>query len=345
MRTDFNSDNGVYALRTTWNDTGCANPGDIKYYQQMYYTVRAVNTAGMVSQTSRTVGKWTRTFEEGVSTFSLPLEPLDTVLNNADFYLNDMNARYIKWMNPSTNVWMKHGDGDVNDADLDVGSGYEVAFDLETDYTFCGMPASMIKWDNGSFTGYDWNSDARSLSASFDPGTGDITLNWDRPAGMSVGVDFYNIYYSNTRDGFWGILGIDYQILSGGAVFVGTETAVHANAALPGTHLYYMIVPTLLNGRQIGASSYSIGVWTEEYNIGYDTMGIPLVLSTDETADWWCDNINDVVGINYLFNSTTGAWGWHSQRMPQGAFDPILVMAEGYQVSTSSSTKYSFVGI
>jgi hypothetical protein len=75
-------------------------------------------------------------------------------------------------------------------------------------------------------------------------------------------------------------------------------------------------------------------------------MGIPVVLTTDETADWWCEQINDVVGINYLFDSTTGEWGWHAQRMPEGAFDPTMVMAEGYQISTKApaTAKYIFIG-
>jgi hypothetical protein len=344
IRTDRDYDNGTIPKRTTWNDTCCAKPGDLDYHQQMYYTIRAVNIAGMVSQTSRTVGKWTKTFKEGVSTFSLPLVPLDTKSKNVDFYLNDMNARYIKWMNPSTHVWMKHGDGDVNDADLELGKGYEVAFDLETDYTFCGMPAAMIRWDNGSFAGYNWKSDARSLSATVDPGTGDVTLIWARPFGMSVGVDFYYIYFSNTRDGFWGLLGTDYQILGGRAIFAGTETAVHAGAAQAGSQFYYIVVPVLLDGMQIGASTYSIGVWTEDYLSQYDTMGIPLKLTDDQTADWYCDNIPDVVGMNYYIYSEQ-RWGWHSTRMPKGAYDTDMIMGEGYQISTIDDTKYSFIGI
>ncbi len=115
------------------------------------------------------------------------------------------------------------------------------------------------------------------------------------------------------------------------------------NAGDPGTRLYYMIVPYNSSGVK-GSSSYSMGIWTEEYISGYDTFGIPLKLNTDHTADWYCDNIPDVLGINYFIESLQ-MWGWHSTGMPEGAFDTTLIMAEGYQISTSTSTKFTFVGI
>ncbi|MEE9152440.1 MAG: hypothetical protein V3U20_11510, partial [Thermoplasmata archaeon] len=62
-----------------------------------------------------------------------------------------------------------------------------------------------------------------------------------------------------------------------------------------------------------------------------------------ETADWYCDNIPDTVGINY-FIYYQQRWGWHSTRMPAGAYDPILEMTEGYQISTSGPTKFTFIG-
>ena len=94
-----------------------------------------------------------------------------------------------------------------------------------------------------------------------------------------------------------------------------------------------------------GASTYSLGIWTASYQAGYDTIGIPLQMSSgDHTADWYCDNINNSVGINY-FISTQQRWGWHSTRMPADAYDPILVMTEGYQISTSVATKFTFIGV
>jgi len=103
-----------------------------------------------------------------------------------------------------------------------------------------------------------------------------------------------------------------------------------------------MVVPFNTLGIR-GASTYSIGVWTEEYLTEYDTFGIPLKMKIDNTVDWYCDNIPNTVGFNYFIYGEQ-RWVWHSTRMPEGAYDPVLVMAEGYQISTSSTTKYTFIG-
>jgi hypothetical protein len=199
------------------------------------------------------------------------------------------------------------------------------------------MPAAMIRHDLVGFTGFNYDTDAKSLRVTNVNPAGDVTLEWDEPLGMPPSGG-YNVYYSTTRDGFDD--GSE-QLLIDLPAF--TRVATHSGAAASEAQYYYMVVAYNDTGDE-GSSTYSIAVWTEEYNAGYDTMGIPVVLTTDKTADWWCEQINDVVGFNYLYDSTTGEWGWHAQRMPEGAFDPTLVMAEGYQISTKATGKYVFIG-
>jgi outer membrane protein assembly factor BamB len=329
---------GPIPLRTIWNDTNAALPSnETNYEEQYYYTIRAVDVLGGISGTSRTVGKWTKSFSQGVSTFSLPLEPLETMNTTIDHYLNDMNARYIKWMNPINHIWMKYGEGGVNDTQLKVGKAYEISFDSPTNYTFTGMPSAMIKYDDDSgFSGFDSTSEAKNLTIIVDPLTGNVTLNWTQPSTMGVN-DRYYVLRSTVRNGFWKgnylkITTLNFDVLSYNDI---------GNATV-GTQYYYIIVPVNETGVE-GASTYSIGVWSEEYLSGYDTFGIPLKLSNYQMADWYCDNIPDTVGINYYIYSQQ-RWGWHSTRMPKGAFDPRLEMTEGYQISTSSATKFTFIG-
>jgi hypothetical protein len=84
--------------RSSWNHTGAADPTNVlEYSEQWYYCIRSVNNMGEISRTSRTVGKWTREFTQaGVYSFSLPLEPIETMTPTADFFVNDMGANYIK---------------------------------------------------------------------------------------------------------------------------------------------------------------------------------------------------------------------------------------------------------
>ncbi|UCE74296.1 MAG: hypothetical protein JSV56_00955 [Methanomassiliicoccales archaeon] len=48
-------------------------------------------------------------------------------------------------------------------------------------------------------------------------------------------------------------------------------------------------------------------------------------------------------GFNY-YNNLGQRWDRHSTRMPFGAFDTILWMTEGYQISTLNATKFTFIG-
>jgi hypothetical protein len=326
-------------LNTIWVDP---DPGVTAVDDDFYYIVRAANAdESDVSLTSNTAGVWTRTFDSGVSTFSLPLEPF--MKKDTESYCQDMNATYIKWMDQTTHTWVRHDEGDPgNNTLIEVGEGYEVKFDSEVKYTFTGMPGAMIIYDDDIlFSGFDIDSEAKNLTVSIEP-NGDVTLIWQEPASMGVG-DWYEVYYSDTRDGFFGTPD-EYSLVSLPIGF-GTNTTTH-NGALandPGARLYYMVVPFNALGIR-GASTYSIGIWTEEYLAQYDTFGIPLKPGSSETVDWYCDQIDNVVGINYFIYSNQ-RWGWHSTRMGAGAYDPVLVMTEGYQISTSGSTKFTFIGV
>jgi hypothetical protein len=260
-----------------------------------------------------------------------------------DNYLKDMKAKYIKWMHPGLHKWMKHGDGGVNDTEMKLGEGYEVKFDSQTDYTFTGMPGAMIIYNDGTgFSGFNPANEAKNLIVTVEA-NGDVNLTWQVPIGMGIG-DWYEVYYSNTRDGFFGTFNVSYFLVCP-PVYFGNNTTTH-NGALAnnsGTHLYYMVVPFNVSGVR-GASTYSIGIWTEEYLFGYDTFGIPLKLDSNNTADWYCDNIPDTVGINY-YDIAVQRWCWHSTRMPAEAFDPLLEMTVGYQISTSGVTKFTFIGV
>jgi hypothetical protein len=333
-------ESSVIPLRTIWNDTNAAFPGNnSNYEEQYYYIIRAVNILGQVSSTSRTVGKWTKTFPKEVSTFSLPLEPLQNL--TIDHCLRDMGAKYIKWMHPGWHKWMKYGDGGINDTLMKVGEGYEVKFDSQINYTFTGMPGAMISYDDDSgFLGLDHTTEAKNLTVTVEL-NGDVNLTWPEPSSMSDG--WYEVYFSNKRDGFFGTLNMSYFSVCPPINF-GKNTTPHVNALAnqSGARLYYMVVPYNASGVR-GASTYSIAIWTEEYLAQYDTFGIPLKLETNQTADWYCDNIPETGGINY-YNHSEQRWCWHSTRMPSEAYDPMLIMTEGYQISTSGPTKFKFIG-
>jgi hypothetical protein len=329
--------------RAMWNDTNAAFPGNItNYKEQYYYVIRAYNSHGEISSTSRTVGKWTKIFPQGISTFSLPLEPIIPL--DINYFTSEMRADYIKYINQTTHKWMRHnfGDGGINNTQVKPGEGYEVKFNNQTNFTFTGLPGAMISYDNDTgFLGFDYTT-AKNLTVTIES-NGNVNLTWQKPNSMVVGC-WYEVYYSNNRDGFLGTPGIKYKPACPPISFgINTTTITGLGANDPGARLYFMVVPFNASGVK-GSSTYSIGIWTEVYLAQYDTFGIPLLLSDYQTTDWYCDNIPEAVGINYYVNNEQ-RWCWHSTRMPAGAFDPVLEMTEGYQISTFNATKFIFIGV
>ncbi|UCF08235.1 MAG: hypothetical protein JSW28_00655, partial [Thermoplasmata archaeon] len=131
-----------------------------------------------------------------------------------DNFTTGMNAEYIKYMEPASHIWIPHynGDGCTNNTVVRQGEGYEVRFSSETNYTFYGMPGAMIMYDDDpGFSGFDYTGGERNLTIEIQT-NGDVNLTWQEPASMGVD-DWYEVYYSNTRDGFFGTFDVDYFLV------------------------------------------------------------------------------------------------------------------------------------
>jgi hypothetical protein len=162
-----------------------------------------------------------------------------------------------------------------------------------------------------------------------------INLSWNPVSDPSF--DRYIIYRSETRFGL--------NDLSLSQIASTSATAYSDSVDIFGTsELYYMVAAVTSNDIIGYNSTYSLGIVFSEFEIGYESFGLPLEPLLVNTVDWYCDDIPNAVGMNYHIDSES-RWSWHATRMPQGAYDPIIEMAKGYQLSTEDATKYTFVGI
>ena len=320
-----NTSNDPRPRRTYWFDPNAANTtAPVEYY----YTVRAVYRPGAESVTSNTAGKWTKHFSTGYNTFSLPLEPF--VIHNVSWYVNDMvNATMIRWMNPSGH-WVTHvlgmGNG-MNDTIVEPGVGYEVHFSSSSTYTFCGQPASMIRfqdriWDSVNFR--------KSLTAQ--QVGNDITLTWDLLPGAS---EFW-IFRSDQRDGLH-----DFS-LQAEAVVPSTQSSwTDVGVLTAEKEVYYMIMP-MDSGGNYGSSTYSVGVIILDFASPQTSFAVPLETVETHTLDWYCDRIPNIAGIAFMIS---GLWKFHAYEMPAGVYDPQAVQAEGYQLSLiTGKPSLTFIG-
>ena len=320
----YNTSLDVDPSRTNWTDAGAAGPGAPKEH---YYTIRVVDTNGSSSTTSNTAGKWTKTLEPGLNSFSLPLEPFDQT--NISQLANDIpNTNRIRWMDVAGR-WVTHvaGSGQgVNDVAAAVGEGYEISVATWTNHTFAGFPGSMISHRGGFGDSIGFR---KSLTAVVQ-GT-NITLTWQPLLGASE----YEIYRSMKRDGLF-----DGSLQPIGMVLAPTNDFTDFGLVVPNRQYYYWVIP-LTPGGEKGSGTYSIGLFIRSYSQGSDTYALPFKLNLTKGVDELCDMINEIVGMSYI---TNGIWKFHTKEMPAGIYDTLIEQSRGYQISTSEATYYLFVG-
>ncbi|UCG69022.1 MAG: hypothetical protein JSV09_14750 [Thermoplasmata archaeon] len=268
-------------------------------------------------------------YNGGTSTFSLPLEPF--IINSVDWYTDQIpKAISIKWSH-DTGYWYEHHTTDefgINDADVEIGKGYEI-YSGECYFTFCGSPAANIRFLENQLHA------PANFSVVVDQNTGFATLSWDHVG--SADLDRYLIYKTSSRMGLRdsAISEYDYTISN-----IWTDPI----PILTGESWYYAISAVNASTTVGYNSTYSIGSMRISWDMDYDTFGLPCKPFSINSIDLYCNIIPNVWGINY-YNVPGQRWMWHKTIMPKGAYDPDIVMAEGYQISTNDLSEYSFVGI
>lgn len=51
---------------------------------------------------------------------------------------------------------------------------------------------------------------------------------------------------------------------------------------------FHTVIPVRFDGK-VGNSTYSVGVVTTDYQLGFDTFGLPAKTCETRTLDWICD--------------------------------------------------------
>jgi hypothetical protein len=309
--------------RTDWTDVGAATLSPREYY----YAVRAVNNVGIKSITSNTVGKFTKSFDAGLNSFSLPLEPL--VANDIGWYASSIpNTVYIDWMD-STDHWVRHWAGGpvTRPGTLAIGEGFQMEVSAPTTFTFVGTPAAMIKYQEGLGADLNFRKGLATMTIQ-----DDLKLFW-KPTPGSFG---YLVYRADDRMAF-------HQTAPTPIATVGPSTTdwTDFGALSSDSVWYYMVAPLNAVGKE-GSSTYSIGVVTVTYKEGHNSMGLPLKPAGWWTLDYYCESIQRTTGMAYV---TMGLWKFHATEMPAGVYDPFIEQGEGYQLSVDGQpTRFTYVG-
>jgi hypothetical protein len=323
-------------LSTIYNNNSWVHVNILQSYSEYYYAIRSKNsTLGGLSISSYTFGYWTRQFEQGINSFALPLAPTGSY--NISYLADNIpNTNYIRWMDIDGN-WVKHDtsmDEGQNDIIVTIGKGYEIELTTTENYRFSGIPGATVRYRENQLpapTGFN-------LSVNYT--TGNVDLTWDEVPG----ADHYIIYRASSRKE---LNDLDLVPLHTTHVAIPSETWYTDPGALAvsGTEYYYTVGAVKFAGDSVGYNtSYSIGIMNIEYSPGYNTMSLPFGICTQRSVDWFCNELENVIGIQYLDNR--GTWKMHSKDMSPGVFDTTVVPSYGYQLAVIGTTKiyYIFIG-
>jgi hypothetical protein len=285
----------------------------------------------MKSVTSNIAGKYTAHFNQGFDTFSLPLEPFEH--HELSWYQDNIpDCYYIKWIDTVSNNWIKHTKTDaegMNDTTAEIGKGYELYLNQSGHYTFCGRPATTIRYI------------ATKLSApsefKLNVVDNDVHLTWEPVAE----ADYYFIYRTNTRVGFSKPILTPYAQLDANA---GTQF-VDAGVVCGDCEYYYSIasVRTSELGDYALNVGYSICIKSTSYTSGYDSFALPLKPLTNYTASWYCTNLSGTLGVNWV--DEYGSWLGHADWMPVGVYDTEIEIAKGYQICLENDVEVVYIGM
>ncbi|MCK4367678.1 MAG: VWA domain-containing protein [Thermoplasmata archaeon] len=339
----------VPAGTTDWVDPEAG--GAASHDGEYYYLIRAANAnESDISETSNTAGAWTNTFSAGFNTFSIPLDYFPWVeydgparTDTTEEYRAALGADYVEYM--EAEHWLRVPGGGDPVRTIAIGDGCVVELGSDVRFIFVGLPGTMIRYDELLFGGFDHTGNAKSVELSIVGNN--IRVTWLQP----VGSDAYDIYYSNSRVGFYGELGLDYWSLYSSFVPpVGPVVSVdHVNAFFePYDEFYYMIFP-LSDSLGQGSGSYSSGIWIGRFTQGYQAISLPLKPFSNgqyayQNVSYYTDYVMNALVILWYKHSES-RWVPHIPAMEVGVYDREFAMFVTLKLNVSSDVVFGFAGV
>jgi hypothetical protein len=312
--------------------------------QEVYYSVRSVDVRGWEGPSSYIIGKYTKTYPQGYSTFSLPLEPFETRM--ASWYTLDMPSSFagaIFGYDYSSQSWIGHAKKvhqGVDDFPLVMGEGYMLYAHEEFNHTFVGRPGTTIRFLDGALNDPHIGTEQgfrESLSLEVVPEG--LRLEWNATQSVDMGILFqpyesvshYNIYRALNRTGF------DFE-----NPYASTSDTFFTDNAVQNDEYYYMVIPANAMGRE-GSGTFSIGIVILSHSGGYSTMALPLKMERNELASWYISNASNASSIFY-YDLATRRWVGHAREVSEWADNTDLVLGDGYIIYVYDALKVGVIG-
>jgi hypothetical protein len=166
----------------------------------------------------------------------------------------------------------------------------------------------------------------------------DVLLNWT--ASDSTLLDHYLIYRSlDQRDFDFSDPAHNTSSDSNPLRTNWTDIGA-ANSTSP--REYYYVVRAVNGLGSASATSNTAGKWTASFGEGINAFSLPLQPFEGRNVSWYSNAIPNVDNVRWM--DSTGHWVTHYPSMGEGVNDAPALTGEGYEMTLSSSTNYTFTG-
>lgn len=321
-------------LRTTWNHTQA-----VSEETEYYYVIRGVDGRNNIGYPSNIAGMVTLTFHEGYNTFSLPLEPFETVSasqileNNAFTHDTDTIYRY----DADFQRWMAHPKFfpvSITDFELEFGEGYMIFISEDNiKYSFTGAAATSIRFTQGvgNEPGF-----AKSLTAEVSASS--VLLNWNQTENATG----YRIFRAEERIASGSLTDFTmdhvYEAQS-------DETTWTDNQASKDEY-YYLVVALDSVGME-KSSTYALGVkrfdLSEGYNIiSYELEPRPSRDTAFFTDTWFSTDENAL----FYYDRVAGCWVGRTRFLPSNMNNMQMDVGQAYMIyADEDQVNFNIIGI
>ena len=105
---------------------------------------------------------------------------------------------------------------------------------------------------------------------------------------------------------------------------------------------YYYVVRAVTQQGMTSSTSNTAGKWTSQFEKGTNAFSLPLEPFENTNTSWYTTDVPNLSYIRWM--NTTGHWVTHIPEMGEGVNDKQVEMGEGFEISLTSNTTYTFVG-
>jgi hypothetical protein len=179
-------------------------------YKEYYYCIIALDEHGWAGPTSSIIGFYTKQFQRGYNSFSLPLEPFYD--HKVSWYVDNMlelDYETIFYYDEYQQKWLGHPKfypSKIDNFEMKMGKSYTLLSGRDFDFTFTGRPEALLRFVSG-IPDDEWLGGAVSdklyrNGLKLSVRESGVMLEWYKPVDTGDGgseLEYFEVYRQTKR--------------------------------------------------------------------------------------------------------------------------------------------------